>query len=123
MKALTWLAITCASLPIAASACGVCIEDKVAATYDHAVITRAVADRHVVVFAAIEGSADAGSLAADAQRAARGLRGVDRASVRSAADPVALSFAIDPKLHTPEQAIAAIEKRSGLKLTLLRIVR
>src|SRR5215470_13558454 len=42
-------------LPATASACGACIEDKIAATYDHALIDRAIASHRQVVFVAIEG--------------------------------------------------------------------
>ena len=37
--------------PMTAIACGACVEDRVAATYDHAVMTQAVARHHVLVFA------------------------------------------------------------------------
>jgi hypothetical protein len=109
-----------------AAACGVCIEDKIAVTYDHAVVTRATQQGHVVVFAAMDGMADAQAMALDATTAARRARGVDRGSVRAAAQPAALSFALDPGVQPPERAIAAIEKSArtpGLKLTLLKVVR
>ena len=38
-----------------AYACGACIEDKVAATYDHAVVTKATAKGQVVVFGTFDG--------------------------------------------------------------------
>ena len=107
-----------------ASACGVCIEDKVAVTYDHEVVTRAVARHHVVVFAAIEGGTDANALARQVKAAAMRTRGVDRESVRSAAEPPAVSFALDPKVTSAEAAIVAVEKAAGMpriKLALLRI--
>ena len=106
-----------------ASACGVCIEDKVAVTYDHAVVSQALARRHVVVFTAIEGNADAQVLVRVKQAAAR-ARGVAPRSVRASTDPGALSFALDPGLATPEAAVAAIEQSaSGVRLSVLRIVR
>lgn len=109
-----------------ARACGVCIEDRIAVAYDHAVVTRAIAQNHVVVFAAIDGMAGAEDLARDASAAARRVRGVDRDSVRSASAPVALSFALDPRAQSPEAAVADIEKRAktpGLKLSVLRVLR
>lgn len=110
----------------AAQACGVCVEDKIAVAYDHAVVTRAAAQKHVVVFTAIDGMAGAEDLARDASAAAKRAKGVDRDSVRSASAPVALSFALDPRAQSPEAAVADIEKRArtpGLKLTVLRVVR
>jgi len=114
------------SASTAAFACGVCIEDRVAATYDHAVVVKAAADHRVMVFAAVDGQAPAKVLAASAQRAAARIEGVDPASVRSAAEPAgALSFALDPSVRTPESAISAIARAStekGLRLTLLKVV-
>ncbi|HEY1326313.1 MAG TPA: hypothetical protein VGI14_05200 [Casimicrobiaceae bacterium] len=115
-----------AATALPAWACGVCVEDKVAATYDHAVVTRAVERRHVVVFAAIEGSGDAQALSRRVRNAASRSAGVDRSSVRASADPAALSFALDPRAAAPEAALAAIEKAAsapGLKLELLRVAR
>ena len=108
-----------------AVACGVCIEDKVAVTYDHAVVIDATARRHVVVFAAVEAKGDAQRAARDVKSAAVRVRGVDRETVRAAASPAALSFAIDPAVAAPEQALVSIERASStpVKLSLLRVVR
>ena len=126
MKAWGFLVIAAFAASTRALACGVCIEDRIAATYDHAVITQAAAEHHVVVFAAVEGQGSAEALAASAQRAAARAAGVDRASVRSAALPsAAVSFALDPRTQTPEAALGAIARSSaqkGMKLTLLRVV-
>lgn len=107
-----------------ASACGVCIEDTVAVTYDHAVVRQARARHHVVVFTAIAGNADSGTLVRNVKAAAVRAPGVARDSVRTATAPAALSFAVDPGIAAPETAIAAIERSaSGVKLSVLRIVR
>lgn len=126
MKApVCMLAVTLAASTVA-MACGVCIEDSVAATYDHAVVTKAAAEHKVMVFAAVDGRGTAKALAATAQRAAEKVAGVDRASVRSAAEPAAaVSFALDPRAQTPEAALGAIAQSSAqkeMKLTLLRVV-
>ena len=107
-------------------ACGACVEDKVAATYDHAVVTRATSHQQVVVFAAIEGTGDLRALARKVYGAAARSAGVDRASVRTSPDPAALSFALDPRVASPETAVASIEKATGapgLKLAVLRVAR
>ena len=108
-----------------AVACGVCIEDKVAVTYDHAVVMDATARSHVVVFAAVEAKGDAQRAARAVKSAAVRVRGVDRATVRAAASPAALSFALDPAVAAPEQALASIERASPtpVKLSLLRVLR
>jgi len=118
-RALAFLALAWAP---AALACGICIEDKVAATYDYAVVQQAAARHHVVVFAAVETPADPRVLG----RAAAHVRGIDRASVRAAASPGALSFALDPGQSNPIAALRAIEREpqvAGVRLTLIRLMR
>jgi hypothetical protein len=113
-------------LPAQGGACGVCIEDTIAVTYDHAVVTRALSRRHVVVYTAVAGKGDSEALDRALRRAAKRTRGVDGSSVRTAKQPPALSFALDLDLQTPEAAMAAIQRASdwpGLQLTVLRIVR
>ena len=39
-----------------ALACGHCVEDKIAAVYDHAMVTRSLAVKHRVAFFAIDGA-------------------------------------------------------------------
>jgi hypothetical protein len=110
----------------AALACGICVEDKVAATYDYGVVTHAAALHHLVVFAAVDGPGDAAARARSLERAAGRLAGVDRASVRTAASPRALSFALDPRAATPESALAKLEREPslrGVRLTLIKVMR
>jgi hypothetical protein len=109
-----------------AMACGVCIEDKVAATYDHAVVTRAVAAGRVVVFAEPRANVEAATLARKLSAAAARTRGVDPVSVRTSQAPASLAFALDPKAATPSTALAAISKSAGvarLELVELRVIR
>ncbi len=121
IRSLALVFALAASIP-PASACGVCVEDKVAATYDYDVVQQATKRHHVVVFAAVESSADPALL----RKAAARVKGVDRASVRAAANPRALSFALDPRSATPQSALAAIERQpalSGVRLTLIQVMR
>ena len=75
-----------------AQACGYCVEDKIAAVYDHAVITRAAAAKHQVVFMHVEGAATRPALEQAANAA-----GADRGSVRVSADLLTVAFAFDPQ--------------------------
>ena len=75
-----------------AQACGYCVEDKIAAVYDHAVVSRAAAAKHQVVFMHVEGTASRAALEQAASAA-----GADRGSVRVSADLLTVSFAFDPK--------------------------
>jgi len=118
-------AVLCLALPLAAGACGVCIEDNVAVTYDHAVVERAAARGHVVVFASIDARTAPQAASDGVKAAAMRVRGVDRGTVRAAIAPLAVSFALDPHVQAPAAALAAIEKSAaqpGLRLTLLRVV-
>ena len=109
----------------AAQACGYCVEDKVAATYDHAVVSRAIARGEVVVFAEVSGGANAASLTRKARRAAAQLKEVDRTSIRVAETPATLSFAMRSRTRSPAEALAAAERAAagGVKLTLLTVMR
>lgn len=101
-------------------ACGACLEDKVAATYDYAVIQRARANGDVVVFCDIRGSVAPDRLRA----AARVVKGLDVASVRISREPPALSFALDSARQSPEEAAAALERAApGAHVNIVRLIR
>lgn len=117
-------AVALAALHGGVAACGVCIDDKVAAAYDHAVVISAV-DRHrVVVFAEVSGPREAKFLVGAAARAAAAVRGIERSSVRSAIAPAVVSFVLDPAVSDPPAALAAVEKGAapGVRLTLLKVL-
>ena len=98
-----------------AMACGVCLEDKVAATYDYALVQRALAQHRVVVFAEPRASVDADTLRALAAKAAR-TPGVEAASVKTSASPASVSFVLDPKRANAKATVAA------LQLDLLKVI-
>lgn len=108
-----------AALAPGAWACGVCDEDKIAATYDHAVVRKAAGAR-VVVFCELGGSVDAARIT----RATGRVRGVDAASIRVSANPAAMSFALDTARQSPKAALAAIVRAAprGTRLKLLKVV-
>jgi len=107
-------------------ACGYCVEDKIASTYDHAVVVRALEHRHQVAFFHIDGVLPSGegarrTLAALAESAA----GVDKGSVRVSLDTLTLSFAFDPQRSSLSAAQRAVERKLALKklsLTPLRVI-
>ena len=106
-----------------ASACGVCVEDKVAATYDHAVIERATARRQQVVFVAVDGFVDGAALGRKVAKA--NVRGVVAGTVRVSAAPAAFSFVLDAH-EEPARAVAGFRRALAdprADLTLIRIVR
>jgi hypothetical protein len=114
------IAATLAAIaPSAGQACGACDEDKIAATYDHAVVERAAATGGVVVFCAITGPLDAQRLT----HAVRRVRGVEPRSVRVSTQPAALSFAVDPKVRSPQAAVEAAQRSltPGTRVTIVRL--
>jgi hypothetical protein len=117
--AVALVAVLGAFMPSASHACGVCVEDKVAATYDHGVVVRAAASGDVMVFCEVTGPLDTPRL----KEAVRRVRGVKPQSVRVSAQPAALSFAVDPKLQSPQTAVLAAQRgiSPGTRLTIVRV--
>ena len=95
--------------------CGVCVEDKVAATYDYALVRRALSQNRVVVFAEPRASLDAPALKAVAAKAAR-APGVDAATVKTSASPASVSFVLDPRRADAKATVAA------LQLDMLKVI-
>ena len=118
MRALVALFL---AAPLAAQACGYCVEDKVASVYDHAAIVRALQASQTVVFFAIDGSLSPG----DAQRRKleslfSSTSGVEKGSVRLAMETATVSLAFDPRRTTLGKLQNALERRlSPLGLSLL----
>lgn len=118
-----------AGLAAGAWACGVCVEDKVAATYDHALVREAAAKGRVVVFCALEAGVtadeDRAGLERELKRLAAGVRGVDARTVRTSTAPPAFSFVLDPRVQAVPAAVAAWQKRlapSGKVVGLLKVL-
>lgn len=97
-------------------ACGICIDDKIASCYDHAVVTSAKAKGQAVAFFAIKGDIVRSRETRDAVLAAiAAVPGVLRASGRVSLENAALSFAFDPARTTPEAARHELARRLGAK--------
>jgi hypothetical protein len=115
-----------ATSPCAVSwACGVCDEDKVAATYDHAVVDRAMSTHHQVVFVAIDGPVSGAMINRRIAAAAMKVRGVVTGTLRTSISPLAFSFALGGK-QSPAAAVSTFQNAVGdldTRLTLVRIMR
>ena len=112
------------AVPASGLACETCIEDQIAATYDHAVVAKAEAAGHLILYAAVRGS-NAGTARSDAKirRAIASVAGVDRRSIRLSPAPPAASFAWDPQRLASATVLRAINHRlagSGLALVALQ---
>ena len=115
------VAILFAAAASSAWACGACDEDKIAATYDHAIAVRAAARAHLVVFCSVQGVYDAERL----RRVAGRADGIDVASIRTSAQPAALSFVVDPHRRSAQSAVAALQRGAprGTQVVLIKVVR
>lgn len=127
MKRALILAITASIFgPLVALACNICLEDKIAATYDAQVVSAARQNGHQVVFTAVQGKVgpqDSG-LARFVRSKIATVPGVDAQTVRVSLAPPAASFALDVKHHSSSEVIAAanrILKPKGLSLQVVRI--
>ncbi|MGH6624431.1 MAG: hypothetical protein ACREBN_10685 [Burkholderiaceae bacterium] len=105
----------------AALACGHCVEDRIAAVYDHAVLTQATGAGRVVAFCAIEGGlADSKALQREIERALTSSRGVDRDSVRVSVASASVSFAFDPTRTNFAALMKEVDRKlAGKQLSLL----
>ena len=124
MRAFLFAAVL--ALSQQALACGYCVEDKMAAVYDHATVTRALAQKHHVAFFHIEGGVPPG---AETKRAIEGLAnsasGVDRGTARVSPESSSLSLAFDPQRTTVASLQAALERKLAEKkhsLMLLQVM-
>jgi hypothetical protein len=118
------VAMLCIAGSPAARACGFCIEDKVAATYDHAVITRAVERGHEIVFLEVMSAEPI----KPAQRrfivrTVESISGVGRGSVRTSVIPQALSFELDASRSIPAAVLAKINERLRKQQVSVGLIR
>jgi hypothetical protein len=107
-------------------ACGYCVEDRVAAVYDHAVVVRALERKHRVAFLAIGGTvSQGGELLRSIQSELGTVKGIDRGTARVSLESAALSFAYDPRKSGLGPVLRAIEKTlaaKGLSVSILRVI-
>lgn len=104
-----------------ALACGVCVEDKIAAVYDHAAVHQALAARRTVVFFAIDGKLVADERTRRSIAAvARATPGVEGSSVRVSTELASLSLSFDGRRTSLVKVQQGLEERlAALGLSLL----
>jgi hypothetical protein len=117
------LAVCALVLGSSSFACGICIDDKVASSYDHAVVAQAKQRGHEAFFA-IEGPLVRSAATRGAVlRAIRAANGVQGASARVSLENAALSFAYDPARTTHAAVGAALDARLAERRLSLRFLR
>lgn len=118
--------VLCLATASPTQAFGVCVEDKMAAAYDHALITREFERGHEVMFLEILGAAPADHIQwRFLIGAVEGVAGVQRGSVRTFASPPAISFAFDASRISSAAALARINDRlrkHQVKVELIRVI-
>ena len=113
-----------AAVPAPARACGQCVEDKIAATYDAAVCARASRAGHVVVYTEVRGPAAGGppALRDFVLHTLAAIPGVDPGTVRVSLEPPAAAFACDAHRHAPAALLSEANARlAGRRLSLALI--
>ncbi|MBS0307627.1 MAG: hypothetical protein JSS58_01530 [Proteobacteria bacterium] len=124
MRSALWIGSVLLALhATSASACGHCVEDKVAAVYDYAVVTQAKAQKHHVVYFALDGTVVPGAaLHKRIETAIQSTPGVDQSSVRVSLELAALSFSFDPRRTSYAGLQKALERKlTGEKLGLMEL--
>jgi len=125
MRSLVCVALLSAAASTA-YACGVCVEDKVAAVYDHAAVTRALEAKSTVVFFAIDGAIPPGAAALRKIAAmAASAPGVDKDSVRISRPAASLAIAFDPRRGELTKVQELLDRRlatMGLSLLAMRMI-
>ena len=108
-----------------AHACGVCVEDRVAAVYDHSVVEGAARRGHAVAFLALVGAPALDATHAQALRdALAAVKGAERATVRVSPESASCSVAFDPARASPETLVAEVNRRlarHGLTVAPLQV--
>ena len=122
---LAMVAAVLAAAAGTASACGYCIEDRVAAVYDHEAVEGALARHRNVAFFGIDGDVAVTEASRRALVSAVENAGGVKGTARVALDNAALSVAYDPGRTSLASLAAAANKplaAKGLALSPLRLI-
>ena len=97
-------------------ACGHCIEDKVAAVYDHAIVVKAVHEKHIVAFFGIEGPLVVNTTSKqDIQKILGSINGVDPNTSRISLETGSISFAYNPALLSYPTLMDSLDRKLKAK--------
>ena len=103
-------------------ACGYCVEDRIAAVYDHALAQRTRVLKHEMIFFAWDGPLTRSEVSKQKIMAlGAAVPGVDPGSLRVSMEPAALALAFDPQRSSGQSIEAALQTK--LRLMKLSIVR
>ena len=103
-------------------ACGYCVEDRIAAVYDHALAQRTRVLKHEMIFFAWDGPLTRSEVSKQKiMTLGAAVPGVDPGSLRVSMEPAALALAFDPQRSSGPSIEAALQTK--LRLMKLSIVR
>lgn len=109
-----------------ARACGVCVEDKMAAVYDHAMVLTALGQKHHVAFFHIDGSLVTGDSTKQALlKIAGSAAAADKGGVRVSVESASLAVAFDPQRTSVAALQNDLERRLAARkfsLMLLQVL-
>jgi len=114
-----WLvAVALAAQACTASACGFCVEDRIAAVYDHTLVQQASGGKLQLAYFSWDGPVHRDeAMRARIATAAQGVKGAAPGSVRVSVEPAAIAVLFDPATLRREQFDAAIDRKlSSLKV-------
>jgi hypothetical protein len=107
------------------NACGFCVEDRVAAVYDKALVDKTLAQHRYMAFFSIEGAVNLDEATRLAVLAALNASGAARGTARVSLESTAASVAYDPARTDLSRITAAaghLLASRGLTLATLRII-
>ncbi len=117
------LALLLALGSAASFACGHCVEDRIAAVYDHALLQRSLASNHPVLFFAWDGPVTRNDASRQKIMAlTSAVAGVDKDSIRVSMEPASLALAFDPQQSNGQAIETALQKKLGsLTISVVRL--
>ena len=122
-KARILMLLAAALVATSSVACGICVEDRVAAVYDNAVVDEAIGAHRHVAFFGVEGSLPATKESRrallEALHASGGIKGSARVSLESAS----CSVAFDPRKTTLAALRAGATRRLAARQLTLATLR
>ena len=102
-------------------ACGHCVEDRIAAVYDHALLQQTAARQQRIAYFALEGRFTRGDKERHQIRAlVEATPGVNQGSTRVSLEPAALAIAFDPRRSSAESIETLLQKKlRAIKVSVL----
>ena len=112
MKVAYFLASLLLMSTSSAIACGHCLEDKVAAVYDHTMVAKTVREKHVVAFFGIEGPLVVNQTSKqEIQKIIASIHGVDPNTSRISLETGSISLAFNPTVLTYPALLDSLDKK------------